>query len=505
MGNATSQANARLRAKEIEALHKRQEAERQRIEQEEQNKRNKVWEKTIIKHLHAAARGYLGRKTYKEWKAMSVCRPRIAAEILTTEKFYVQSLRTLVDFFGIPLLSAVLIDEHDRLGLTPRSRSTSSADISPSSRLRRPTSSSYTYEDVDVATAPQVSGLTREDIRDVFSQIEVIFAYHESIYEELQTRMKDWKWTSHLGDIFINMVDFLKVHTAYVNNYPTALASLNRLKGTNPAFAEWLRKTESRPECNGLVLEDIDEIQFLIMPIQRIPRYVLLLKELLKNTPYLHLDYSNLSTALEKIKSIARMLNEKRRETEDFQHMVTLYNSLEPIQPDLCAPHRRLIRTGILLKEGATPVLLFLMNDLLLITKEKYGGKYRMVTRVNLHNETRILFMENDKMAGIENIFQVSNPNERPVTLKTRNEDEKFIWIRELQKCTNTLKAKAISFQSPRRELRRSDSASSMASFESVASPQAVQLHDVDDFHLPPALVTPLNNALNRTKSFNRK
>jgi hypothetical protein len=38
-----------------------------------------------------------------------------------------------------------------------------------------------------------------------------------------------------------------------------------------------LHEAEQNPRCNGLTL-----ISFLIMPIQRIPRYELLLKELIK-------------------------------------------------------------------------------------------------------------------------------------------------------------------------------------------------------------------------------
>ncbi len=78
------------------------------------------------------------------------------------------------------------------------------------------------------------------------------------------------------------------------------------------------------PECNGLDLQS-----FLIQPIQRIPRYNLLLEvtyiflillvvfinmqDLRKHTPKDHPDYSDLENSLAKIKGIAGFLNENAR------------------------------------------------------------------------------------------------------------------------------------------------------------------------------------------------
>ena len=54
----------------------------------------------------------------------------------------------------------------------------------------------------------------------------------------------------------------------------------------------------------------LDLAAFLIMPIQRIPRYVLLLQELKKATPeYQTEQHANISKALEKIKQVADVID----------------------------------------------------------------------------------------------------------------------------------------------------------------------------------------------------
>lgn len=46
-------------------------------------------------------------------------------------------------------------------------------------------------------------------------------------------------------------------------------------------------------------------MNFLILPVQRLPRYVLLLRDLLKFTPEEHTDFENLSKAVDKMSSVA--------------------------------------------------------------------------------------------------------------------------------------------------------------------------------------------------------
>ena len=55
----------------------------------------------------------------------------------------------------------------------------------------------------------------------------------------------------------------------------------------------------------------MDLMSYLIMPIQRIPRYVLLLSDLLKFTDPTHPDHKNLTEAVAKVEGVARFINEK--------------------------------------------------------------------------------------------------------------------------------------------------------------------------------------------------
>ena len=56
----------------------------------------------------------------------------------------------------------------------------------------------------------------------------------------------------------------------------------------------------------------------LIMPVQRIPRYILLLTELKKYTPADHPDADAVDAALAQLADVAAFVNEKKRAAEQL-------------------------------------------------------------------------------------------------------------------------------------------------------------------------------------------
>ena len=55
--------------------------------------------------------------------------------------------------------------------------------------------------------------VSRQDLKAVFSEIEVICGYNSMLLKQLEDRMKNWSETQLIGDIFIKMIDFLKTYS----------------------------------------------------------------------------------------------------------------------------------------------------------------------------------------------------------------------------------------------------------------------------------------------------
>jgi len=60
------------------------------------------------------------------------------------------------------------------------------------------------------------------------------------------------------------------------------------------------------------------------MPVQRIPRYVMLLKELLKYTPPDHPDFSDLQSARFKIEQVTQALDAKKQQAENLAKLMSI-------------------------------------------------------------------------------------------------------------------------------------------------------------------------------------
>ncbi|XP_059242850.1 phosphatidylinositol 3,4,5-trisphosphate-dependent Rac exchanger 2 protein-like, partial [Mustela nigripes] len=58
---------------------------------------------------------------------------------------------------------------------------------------------------------------------------------------------------------------------------------------------------------------------YLVTPIQRICKYPLLLKELLKRTPRKHSDYAAVMEALQAMKAVCSNINEAKRQMEKLE------------------------------------------------------------------------------------------------------------------------------------------------------------------------------------------
>ena len=77
---------------------------------------------------------------------------------------------------------------------------------------------------------------------------------------------------------------------------------------TIPSFKQFVDSFEGNTTTDG---GSIKVGSVLIMPVQRLPRYILLLKDLIKYTPETHSDYLKLKEAMEKTADILSEINKK--------------------------------------------------------------------------------------------------------------------------------------------------------------------------------------------------
>jgi len=159
----------------------------------------------------------------------------------------------------------------------------------------------------------------------IFKDLNVIRALNENLLKDLQLNYdhdrSNKKPDETIGEIFLKFAPFLKTYTAYTNQFYNISEALRVLRLKNKELNEFLN---NQSKDAGQTLES-----FLIMPVQRIPRYNLLLKELLKNTSQYHRDYETLVKALDAMKEIASYVNDKIKELESVNHMINIAGRMQ--------------------------------------------------------------------------------------------------------------------------------------------------------------------------------
>jgi hypothetical protein len=136
------------------------------------------------------------------------------------------------------------------------------------------------------------------------------------------------------------------VYTLFLTNFNGAIKTVNELTNKNPKFNQFLQHINAKPGSRG----GLNLQTFLLTPVQRIPRYELLLKELIKNTPQDHPDYENLVNGLEMISGVAMFNNETLRDHEMMLQILAIQKSLVGLRIDLIVPGRRLLKRGKVMK-----------------------------------------------------------------------------------------------------------------------------------------------------------
>ncbi len=160
------------------------------------------------------------------------------------------------------------------------------------------------------------------------------------------------------------------------------------------SVAKYIRETCKRLRYHGI-------LSLLILPIQRMPRYLLLLESLHKHTPDLHIYLRRLENTLQKLLGVTKKVDECQRQSDNSLKMFSLQKQLNGAPSDfqILSPSREFIRQGKVQmviadrlggsidvsKWSEVPTYnIVLFNDLMVII----GNKYTYVKHFLLHDVT---------------------------------------------------------------------------------------------------------------------
>uniref|UniRef100_A0A0N4ZPL7 DH domain-containing protein n=1 Tax=Parastrongyloides trichosuri TaxID=131310 RepID=A0A0N4ZPL7_PARTI len=178
-----------------------------------------------------------------------------------------------------------------------------------------------------------------ETIDKIFYKIPEILAHHQVLLAALYSRIKCTSNGDYIiADVLMShfkKVSMIETYIAFVDNFKAAKEAINYAR-QKPSFEKYYRNFCKKNHSKL----DLDSI--LILPIQKIPRYELLLKQIIKHTSVEHFEYEKLMCVKHYVHELALKINKQREENDHVEQrllrydLVALSNSCSEVKKGRC-------------------------------------------------------------------------------------------------------------------------------------------------------------------------
>ncbi|XP_042627625.1 rho guanine nucleotide exchange factor 4-like isoform X15 [Cyprinus carpio] len=278
---------------------------------------------------------------------------------------------------------------------------------------------------------------TEEQLRTIFGNIDELYRFQKKFLKALEKKFnKDHPHLSEIGSCFLEHQTNFQIYSEYCNNHPNACVQLSKVMKIKKYvfFFEACRLLQK--------MIDISLDGFLLTPVQKICKYPLQLAELLKYTNPQHRDYKDVEAALNAMKNVARLINERKRRLENIDKIAQWQSSIEDWEgEDILSRSSDLIFSGDLTKISQPQAkgqqrmfflfdhqLVFCKKDLLRRDILYYKGRLDM-------DQMQVVDVEDGKdkdfNVSVKNALKLCSPGGEEVHLLcAKKPEQKQRWLR---------------------------------------------------------------------------
>ncbi|XP_063779942.1 phosphatidylinositol 3,4,5-trisphosphate-dependent Rac exchanger 2 protein isoform X1 [Pseudophryne corroboree] len=263
--------------------------------------------------------------------------------------------------------------------------------------------SAFFHRMMQYAASKSDKNVTEETVKMLFSNIEDILVVHKEFLALIEQYLHpEPNAHQEMGTCFLRFKERFAIYDEYCSNHEKAqklLLELNKIRTVRTFLLNCML-------LGGRKNTDVPLEGYLVAPIQRICKYPLLLRELLKRTPKRHSDYASVAEALQAMKAVCSNINEAKRQMEKLEVLEEWQSHIEGWEgssiTDTCT---EMLMHGGLLKISSGNVqerIFFLFDNLLVYCKRKHrrlknskastdGQRYLFRGRIN----TEVMEVEN--------------------------------------------------------------------------------------------------------------
>jgi len=259
-----------------------------------------------------------------------------------------------------------------------------------------------------------------------------------------------------IGEIFLQVAPMFTAYQGFINNYSAIEDAVEKARKKKKSFDNFIKEF-----CKNEQGGDIG--MYFILPIQRPPRYQLLLKELCKHTVDEELGLKNIKGALVKIEEVNTLINIRKKEDENKKRIQEIEDTIKSEEPlSLYVPGRWFLREATMANVVSNRVgsgthigskyKYFLFNDIMIKTKPLGSKKFKYILTISFSDYSLVT----DQPKGVEHYFALvqdariqqdvdgkkKKKKFKPITHKFMcfSEAEKQSWIKDIDEAISVNK-----------------------------------------------------------------
>jgi FYVE/RhoGEF/PH domain-containing protein 5/6 len=157
--------------------------------------------------------------------------------------------------------------------------------------------------------------MTEAKLKQIFGNIEEIIMTSHSFLRTLYKNIPDdFSEAICIGQIFLDFAPHWSTYATYAHKHQDAIALMLELEHKKDPVITLIKAIRDDNDIS-------DIMSLLIQPVQRIPRYRLLLEDIDKKTPDDHPDKESLNKAIKSVDGVAVLVNESIRDYEALKNV----------------------------------------------------------------------------------------------------------------------------------------------------------------------------------------
>uniref|UniRef100_F6TWV8 Vav guanine nucleotide exchange factor 2 n=1 Tax=Equus caballus TaxID=9796 RepID=F6TWV8_HORSE len=295
-----------------------------------------------------------------------------------------------------------------------------------------------TLEDIEKNyMAPLRLVLSPADMAAIFINLEDLIKVHHSFLRAIDVSMM--AGGSTLAKVFLDFKERLLIYGEYCSHMEHAQNTLNQLLAGREDFRQKVEECTLKVQDGKFKLQDL-----LVVPMQRVLKYHLLLKELLSHSTD-RPERQQLKEALEAMQDLAMYINEVKRDKETLKKISEFQSSIENLQVKLEEFGRPKIdgelKVRSIVNHTKQDRYLFLFDKVVIVCKRRgYSYELKEIIELLFHKMTDDPMNNKDVKKWSYGFYLIHLQGKQGFQFFCKTEDMKRKWMEQFEMAMSNIR-----------------------------------------------------------------